>query len=164
MGNYNCKECLDKDYSVMNEMLLNTSSYNKETNQENLRNTRSERIKVLKTNNSDKEIINLEENNQSSKVSSQSPITKTKKQKNFSHNILRKEEKDNNILLKNELNKIKEMNNVSKNLNQKKLTNNKNQEDFNKIIESQRKQIIAQEKIIAEYKNKQSLLEEEKKK
>mgnify|MGYP007056225303 FL=1 len=112
MGNYNCKECLDKDYSVMNEMLLNTSSYNKETNQENLRNTRSERIKVLKTNNSDKEIINLEENNQSSKVSSQSPITKTKKQKNFSYNILRKEEKDNNILLKNELNKIKEMNNV----------------------------------------------------
>ena len=163
MGNYNCKECLDKDYSVMNEMLLNTSSYNKETNQENLRNTRSERIKVLKTNNSDKEIINLEENNQSSKVSSQSPITKTKKQKNFSHNILRKEEKDNNILLKNELNKIKEMNNVSKNLNQKKLTNNKNQDDFNKIIESQRKQIIAQEKIIAEYKNKQSLLEEQKK-
>ena len=162
MGNYNCKECLDKDYSVMNEMLLNTSSYNKETNQENLRNTRSERIKVLKTNNSDKEIINLE-NNQSSKVSSQSPITKTKKQKNFSHNILRKEEKDNNILLKNELNKIKEMNNVSKNLNQKKLTNNKNQDDFNKIIESQRKQIIAQEKIIAEYKNKQSLLEEQKK-
>ena len=163
MGNYNCKECLDKDYSVMNEMLLNTSSYNKETNQENLRNTRSERIKVLKTNNSDKEIINLEENNQSSKVSSQSPITKTKKQKNFFHNILRKEEKDNNILLKNELNKIKEMNNVSKNLNQKKLTNNKNQDDFNKIIESQRKQIIAQEKIIAEYKNKQSLLEEQKK-
>ena len=163
MGNYNCKECIDKDYSVMNEMLLNTSSYNKETNQENLRNTRSERIKVLKTNNSDKEIINLEENNQSSKVSSQSPITKTKKQKNFSHNILRKEEKDNNILLKNELNKIKEMNNVSKNLNQKKLTNNKNQDDFNKIIESQRKQIIAQEKIIAEYKNKQSLLEEQKK-
>ena len=163
MGNYNCKECLDKDYSVMNEMLLNTSSYNKETNQENLRNTRSERIKVLKTNNSDKEIINLEENNQSSKVSSQSPITKTKKQKNFSHNILRKEEKDNNILLKNELNKIKEMNNVSKNLNQKKLTNNKNQDDFNKIVESQRKQIIAQEKIIAEYKNKQSLLEEQKK-
>ena len=163
MGNYNCKECLDKDYSVMNEMLLNTSSYNKETNQENFRNTRSERIKVLKTNNSDKEIINLEENNQSSKVSSQSPITKTKKQKNFSHNILRKEEKDNNILLKNELNKIKEMNNVSKNLNQKKLTNNKNQDDFNKIIESQRKQIIAQEKIIAEYKNKQSLLEEQKK-
>ena len=162
MGNYNCKECLDKDYSVMNEMLLNTSSYNKETNQENLRNTRSERIKVLKTNNPDKEIINLE-NNQSSKVSSQSPITKTKKQKNFSHNILRKEEKDNNILLKNELNKIKEMNNVSKNLNQKKLTNNKNQDDFNKIIESQRKQIIAQEKIIAEYKNKQSLLEEQKK-
>ena len=163
MGNYNCKECLDKDYSVMNEMLLNTSSYNKETNQENLRNTRSERIKVLKTNNSDKEIINLEENNQSSKVSSQSPITKTKKQKNFSHNILRKEEKDNNILLKNELNKIKEINNDSKNLNQKNLTNNKNQDDFNKIIESQRKQIIAQEKIIAEYKNKQSLLEEQKK-
>ena len=36
MGNYNCKECIDKDYSVMNEMLLNnTSSYNKESNQEN---------------------------------------------------------------------------------------------------------------------------------
>ena len=162
MGNYNCKECIDKDYSVMNEMLLNnTSSYNRETNQENLRNTRSERIKVLKTNNPDKEIINLEENNQLSQASSH--LTKSKNQKNFSHNILRKEERDNNILLKNELNKIKEINNDSKNLNQKNLTNNKKQDDFNKIIESQRRQIIAQEKIIEEYKNKQSLLEEQKK-
>ena len=139
MGNYNCKECIDKDYSVMNEMLLNnTSSYNRETNQENLRNTRSESIKVLKSNNPDKEIINLEENNQLSHTSSH--LTKSKNQKNFSQNILRKEERDNNILLKNELNKIKEINNDSKNLNQKNLTNNKNQADFNKIIESQRQQ------------------------
>ena len=163
MGNYNCKECLDRDSTVMNEMLLNTNSFNGETDQENLRNTRSERLKVLKSNNIDKEIINLEENNPPSKVSPKFNLDKSKNQKNFSHKILRKEERDNNILLKNELNKIKEMNNDTKNLNQKKLTNDKNQDDINKIIESQRKKIIAQEKIIEEYKNKQSLLEEQKK-
>ena len=163
MGNYNCKECLDRDSSAINEMLLNnTNSYNKESDQENLRGTRSERMKVLKANNQNKEIINLEENNHSSKASSQSHLTRAKKQKNFSKNILRKEQRDNNILLKNELNKIKELNNDSKNFNQKKLTNNKNQDDINKIIESQRKQIIAQEKLIEEYKNKQSILEEQK--
>ena len=163
MGNYNCKECLDRDSTVMNEMLLNTNSFNGETDQENLRNTRSERLKVLKSNNIDKEIINLEENDPPSKVSPKFNLDKSKNQKNFSHKILRKEERDNNILLKNELNKIKEMNNDTKNLNQKKLTNDKNQDDINKIIESQRKKIIAQEKIIEEYKNKQSLLEEQKK-
>ena len=163
MGNYNCKECLDRDSTVMNEMLLNTNSFNGETDQENLRNTRSERLKVLKSNNIDKEIINLEENNPPSKVSPKFNLDKSKNQKNFSHKILRKEERDNNILLKNELNKIKEMNNDTKNLNHKKLTNDKNQDDINKIIESQRKKIIAQEKIIEEYKNKQSLLEEQKK-
>ena len=163
MGNYNCKECLDRESTVMNEMLLNTNSLNGETDQENLRNTRSERLKVLKSNNIDKEIINLEENNPPSKVSPKFNLDKSKNQKNFSHQILRKEERDNNILLKNELNKIKEMNNDTKNLNHKKLTNDKNQDDINKIIESQRKKIIAQEKIIEEYKNKQSLLEEQKK-
>ena len=159
MGNYNCKECLDRDNSVINEMLLNANS----SDQENLRNTRSDRLKVLKSNNVENEIINLEENNQLSKNSSQLQKSKLKNKKNSSHKILRKEERDNNILLKNELNKIKQMNNSVNNLNQKKLTNNDNADDISELIESQRKQIIAQEKIIEEYKNKQSILEEQRK-
>ena len=159
MGNYNCKECLDRDNSVINEMLLNANS----SDQENLRNTRSDRLKVLKSNNVENEIINLEENNQLSKNSSQLQKSKLKNKKNSSHKILRKEERDNNILLKNELNKIKQMNNSVNNLNQKKLTNNDNADDISELIESQRKQIMAQEKIIEEYKNKQSILEEQRK-
>ena len=58
--------------------------------------------------------------------------------KNNNNNLI-KEERDNNILLKTELNKIKDISNISK------------------LIEEQRKQIKSQEKIIEEYKNKESL-------
>ena len=59
--------------------------------------------------------------------------------KNNNNNNIIKEERDNNILLKKELNKIKDISNISK------------------LIEEQRKQIKSQEKIIEEYKNKESL-------
>ena len=65
-----------------------------------------------------------------------------KSKNNNNKNNLRKEEKDNNILLKNELNKIN---------------------DISKIIEAQKKQIKSQEKIIEEYKNKESLYIEQQK-
>ena len=149
MGNINCKECFDKDINVTNEMLINTNSIQNESNQDNFRCTRSDRLKVLKSSCREKEIINVEES-----------ITDTKLNKNNKsskdQNLLRKEERDNNILLKTELNKI------NKDVN--KLYSVNNPEEINTLLELQRRQILAQEKIIAEYKNKETLFEEQQKK
>ena len=137
MGNYNCKDCLEKNASSINEMLINTNLFRNESDQDITRNTRSDRLKILKSNRQDNEIINVE-----------------KDEKNLSLNILRKEERDNNILLKNELNKIKDIN--------IEVQKNNNSDEVNKLIEKQRKKILEQKKIIDEYKTKESLYEKQK--
>ena len=137
MGNYNCKDCLEKNASSINEMLINTNLFRNESDQDITRNTRSDRLKILKSNRPDNEIINVE-----------------KDEKNLSLNILRKEERDNNILLKNELNKIKDIN--------IEVQKNNNSDEVNKLIEKQRKKILEQKKIIDEYKTKESLYEKQK--
>ena len=149
MGSYNCKDCLEKDINVMNELLINTNSINNESDQENIRNTRSSRLKVLKSNKPENEIINIEKISTGIETNNIIPVKNMKK----NQKILRKEERDNNILLKTELNKINDINIDMNNLNQKNQLNNS--EEIKRIIELQRKQIIAQEKIIEEYKNKQ---------
>ena len=134
MGNYNCKDCLEKNASSINEMLINTELFRNESDQDITRNTRSDRLKIMKSTNSNQnnEKINVEKN----------------------INKLRKEERDNNILLKNELNKIKDIDiEVQK-------SNNSN--EVNKLIEKQRKKILEQKKIIDEYKTKESLYEKQK--
>ena len=117
MGNYNCKDCLEKNASSINEMLINTNLFRNESDQDITRNTRSDRLKILKSNGQGNEIINVE-----------------KDEKNLSLNILRKEERDNNILLKNELNKIKDIN--------IEVQKNNNSDEVNKLIEKQRKKIL----------------------
>ena len=136
MGNYNCKDCLGKNASSINEMLINTELFTKESDQDITRNTRSDRLKILKSANKDNEIINVEK----------------KQEKNI--NTLRKEERDNNILLKNELNKIKDID--------IEVQNSNNSNEVNKLIEKQRKKILEQKKIIDEYKTKESLYEKQK--
>ena len=157
MGSYNCKDCFDRDISVMNELLINANSINNESIHENMRNTRSDRIKILKSSNSENEIINIETLNTGIKLNKIPSVKNLKK----NQKILRKEERDNNILLKTELNKINDINIDMNNINQKNQLNNS--EEIKKIIELQRKQILAQEKIIEEYKNKQLILDKQKK-
>jgi hypothetical protein len=134
MGNYNCKDCLEKNASSINEMLINTELFRNESDQDITRNTRSDRLKILRSTNTNQnnEIINVEKN----------------------INKLRKEERDNNILLKNELNKIKDIDIEVQKIN--------NSNEVNKLIEKQRKKILEQKKIIDEYKTKESLYEKQK--
>jgi hypothetical protein len=134
MGNYNCKDCLEKNASSINEMLINTELFRNESDQDITRNTRSDRLKILRSTNTNQnnEKINVEKN----------------------INKLRKEERDNNILLKNELNKIKDIDIEVQKIN--------NSNEVNKLIEKQRKKILEQKKIIDEYKTKESLFEKQK--
>ena len=157
MGSYYCKDCLDRDISVMNEILINANSVNNESIHENNLNTRSDRIKILKSNKSENEIIDIEKINTGIKLNKIPSVKNLKK----NQKILRKEERDNNILLKTELNKINDINIDINNINQKNQLNNS--DEIKKIIELQRKQILAQEKIIEEYKNKELILDKQKK-
>ena len=143
MGNLNCKECFGRDSSFKNEMLLAKISNNNQFDQNISRNRRDDQLKVLKL----KEIEN-HINNERNINSIPPKLFESKKQKKVSYNTLRKEERDNNNLLKTELNKIREIN-----------VDKSNSDDLSKIIESQKEKIIAQEKIIEEYKYKQNLLE-----
>ena len=153
MGNLNCKECLGKDLSFSNEMLINQNLSQNESDQEYIRNTRSNRLKILKTAQQENQIIDLEDPILISEPNIKTPLKKVKK---VNPNILRKEERDNNILLKSELNKIKD-------ININKSTKINNSDEMTKLIESQRQQILAQEKIIEEYKNKEMLFLEQQK-
>ncbi len=143
MGNLNCKECFGRDSSFKNEMLLAKISNNNQFDQNISRNRRDDQLKVLKL----KEIEN-HINNERNINGIPPKLFESKKQKKVSYNTLRKEERDNNNLLKTELNKIREIN-----------VNKSNSDDLSKIIESQKEKIIAQEKLIEEYKYKQNLLE-----
>ena len=143
MGNLNCKECFGRDSSFKNEMLLAKISNNNQFDQNISRNRRDDQLKVLKL----KEIEN-HINNERNINSIPPKLFESKKQKKVSYNTLRKEERDNNNLLKTELNKIREIN-----------VDKSNSDDLSKIIESQKEKIIAQEKLIEEYKYKQNLLE-----
>ena len=154
MGNISCKECLDKEISAVNEILVDTKIFNDESEEDINRNTRSVRLKILKTNHQENDIINVESSMENLANNYKSPSQK----KNF-QKVLRKEEKDNNLLLRTELNKIKELN-----INSNNLYKSNNSNDISKLIELQRKKILAQEKIIEEYKNKESLFEEQQKK
>ena len=143
MGNLNCKECFGRDSSFKNEMLLAKISNNNQFDQNISRNRRDDQLKVLKL----KEIEN--HSNRERNINGIPPkLFESKKQKKVSYNTLRKEERDNNNLLKTELNKIREIN-----------VDKSNSDDLSKIIESQKEKIIAQEKLIEEYKYKQNLLE-----
>ena len=143
MGNLNCKECFGRDSSFKNEMLLAKISNNNQFDQNISRNRRDDQLKVLKL----KEIEN-HINNERNINSIPPKLFESKKQKKVSYNTLRKEERDNNNLLKTELNKIRKIN-----------VDKSNSDDLSKIIESQKEKIIAQEKLIEEYKYKQNLLE-----
>lgn len=197
MGNYNCRECLDKDITSINELLINNrENSNSNNNQEIARNSRTERLKsnkLKKVNADDKNKIEI-----NNSADQNSLLNKMKNENNINqikYNDLIKEERDNNILLKKELNKINNIsinNSPDKKLNQKddldqnahnpnndlnEKNNNMNNNDIEnlkkrtnsemssneqqKLIELQKEQILAQQKIIEQYKKQQLLFEQQ---
>ena len=202
MGNYNCRECLNNDITSINELLINNrENPNSQNNQEIARNTRTELLKSIqmkKVNNdkdNDKDNAKMEMNNSKDQ---KSLLNKMKNENNINrnkYNDLIKEERDNNILLKTELNKLNNINitnSPEKILNQKDekepnahnqnnginiKNNNKNDNSFEnlkrrsnsemnlneqqKLIELQKEQILAQQKIIEQYKKQQLLFEQQ---
>ena len=189
MGNYNCRECLDKDITSINELLINNKeNSNINNNKEIARNSRTERLKsiqlkkVNKDNNNNKKEMNNDQNSLLNKMKNENNIYQIK------YNDLIKEERDNNILLKKELNKINNIkitnspeqklnqvdeketsahnqnNNLNKNDigNLKKRSNSEmNSNEQQKLIELQKEQILAQQKIIEQYKKQQLLYEQQ---
>lgn len=111
MGNYNCRECLDKDATSINELLINNrENPNNKNNQEMGRNSRTERLKSIQLKKIKVDNNNSVETNNS--ADQKSLINKMKNENNNQnkYNDLMKEERDNNILLKKELNKINSLN------------------------------------------------------
>lgn len=151
MGNYNCRECFEKDMNNINEMVMNSKLFQSEQIQDNNRGSRAERLKVLKSNHEDFDINNLETNI----INRQSPLQSPKTSNKVTHNILKKEDINNNNIPKKEKRIKTKKNNI--------IINNHNSDDINNLIELQRKQILEQEKIIEELKNKQSLFDEQQK-
>ena len=110
MGNYNCRGCIERDINNTSELLINNKVFSNETNEEC--NTRNERLKSFKSNEKEKENNNIQNVETDISVGKKELIKKMKNKNEtnqYSLNDLKKEERENNILLKNELDKIKDI-------------------------------------------------------
>ena len=169
MGNYNCKECIEKDLCNVKELIINNkilSSGNDSFREAN--NSRTDRLNELKSNDvkeieqeklNDNNIIN----NADTDISVVKKVLLKKENKENSNNNrmnkIKKEERENNILLRAELEKINDINDIE-------IVSNKNNGDENeknkdiggiaqeqqKLIELQKEQILSQQKIIEQQK------------
>ena len=184
MGNFNCIECIKRDLNNKNELII-SNRYSGEFNQDNSLNSRNERIKI-----NDLEKNNTSNNEENNYLDKKELLRKNKgKNKNDSDinintmNNLKKEERENNILLKNELNKIDNINintidnnnNIkfnktneqnkqkeeSINIKNIKNKNNNISKEQQKLIELQKEKILEQQKIIEQYKQQQLLFEQQ---
>ena len=174
MGHYNCKECIERDKNSVTELLINNNYF----------------PNYSKQNNANKEIaLDLEKNfNEENKDNIDNSNTNVSVRQNLLHkkknntnekeqnqyNNMQKEERENNILLKNELNKIKNLNNIeeissvkNKEEIKEKESNEENNENIDvkkeqpieeeitkkqqKLIEEQKETILNQQKIIEQY-------------
>ena len=182
MGNYNCKECIERDINKVNELLINNTFFSSETNEEN--NSRTKRLNEFKSKENEKEnnfIHNVETDISLGKKSLVRKMKNKNETNQYSSKNLKKEEKENTILLKNELNKIKDINiNTNKEPletnKQNKINNNNfdinlknesekiiNKENLEqqKLIQSQKETILEQQKLIEQYKQQQLLYEQQ---
>ena len=100
MGIYNCRECIEKDINTSNELIVNNKLFSNYSQQNPNLTSREESLKEIKEFENEKNEINNEESPK---------FPNDENQKNYYN--LKKEEKENNILLKNELNKINDINN-----------------------------------------------------
>lgn len=165
MGNYNCRECIEKDLSNAKELIINNKivSSGNESNQE-ANNSRTDLLNALKSNDL-KEVKQekLNGNNIINNANKDKSIVKKvllKKEKNEnskinSMNKIKKEERENNILLRAELEKINDINDMEIVSNKNNGEENEKNKDINniaqeqqKLIELQKEQILSQQKII----------------
>ena len=165
MGNYNCRECIEKDLSNAKELIINNKnlSSGNDSNQE-ANNSRTDLLNALKSNDL-KEVKQekLNDNNIINNANKDKSIVKKvllKKEKNGnskinSMNKIKKEERENNILLRAELEKINDINDMEIVSNKNNGEENEKNKDINniaqqqqKLIELQKEQILSQQKII----------------
>lgn len=182
MGSYNCKECIERDINNTNELLINKAFFSSDLNNEY--NPRDERLKLEKE--SENNVVNNLEINSSLRQKLLLKKSNNENEKNQNYlNYLQKEERENNILLKNELNKIKNINNIESNNsvknnedikeNESKEENNENNDIKNELIISeeiskeqqkkinqQKEQILNQQKLIEQYEKQQLYYEQQK--
>ncbi len=182
MGSYNCKECIERDINNANELLINKAFFSSDLNNEY--NPRDERLKLEKE--SENNVVNNLEINSSLRQKLLLKKSSNENEKNQNNlNYLQKEERENNILLKNELNKIKNINNIESNNsvknnedikeNESKEENNENNDIKNELIISgeiskeqqkkinqQKEQILNQQKLIEQYEQQQLYYEQQK--
>lgn len=165
MGNYNCRECIEKDLSNAKELIINNKnlSSGNDSNQE-ANNSRTDLLNALKSNDL-KEVKQekLNDNNIINNANKDKSIVKKvllKKEKNGnskinSMNKIKKEERENNILLRAELEKINDINDMEIVSNKNNGEENEKNKDIKniaqeqqKLIELQKEQILSQQKII----------------
>lgn len=182
MGSYNCKECIERDINNANELLINKAFFSSDLNNEY--NPRDERLKLEKE--SENNVVNNLEINSSLRQKLLLKKSNNENEKNQNYlNYLQKEERENNVLLKNELNKIKNINNIESNNsvknnedikeNESKEENNENNDIKNELIISeeiskeqqkkinqQKEQILNQQKLIEQYEQQQLYYEQQK--
>ena len=182
MGSYNCKECIERDINNANELLINKAFFSSDLNNEY--NPRDERLKLEKE--SENNAVNNLEINSSLRQKLLLKKSNNENEKNQNYlNYLQKEERENNILLKNELNKIKNINNIESNNsvknnedikeNESKEENHENNDIKNELIISeeiskeqqkkinqQKEQILNQQKLIEQYEQQQLYYEQQK--
>ena len=152
MGNYNCQECVDKEVNIINELLLDNKLFpNSPIDQDNPNVSHASRIRNLRASKEDLKRV-IESTNLS------------EEQKNYVQKIIK--ENSNDFFESPGKNTIKLR--IGQNKNHGENINNINENDISqeqqKIIESQKEQILAQQKIIEEYKKQQFLLEQKQNK
>ena len=119
MGNYNCSECIERDINAVNEILINNRFFSNCSDQDAPRNSRNDRLKAIKLNEKEYENNNINNTDTDISVGKKALLKKMKNQNEIENNLanLKKEERDNQILLKNELNKINNINNIENSIN-----------------------------------------------
>lgn len=122
MGSYNCRECIERDINTLNEILINNRFFSSDTLHEAKCNSRNDLLKELKSNEKEDENENINLNNIDTDISigKNALLKKLKNKKEINNNNidnLKKGERENKILLKNELNKINIINDVDINSN-----------------------------------------------
>ena len=165
MGNYNCRECIERDLINSKELIINNKNLSNENDSyQDKNNSRIERLNALQSNilkEGEQEKLNDNNiiNNADTDISIVKRALKKKENndnsKNKSMNKIKKEERENNLLLKTELEKINDINDieiVSNKNNGEENKKNKIIDDISqeqqKLIELQKEQILSQQKII----------------
>ena len=145
MGNYNCRERIERDINAINEILINNRFFSSCYNGDAPHNSRNDRLKALKLGEKENEnnnINNIDTDISAGKIAFLQKIKNEKDNENeneITHKSivnLKKEERDNQILLKNELNKINNINNIENSVNSNVNNESIIQKEVNKNIKN----------------------------